>query len=144
MPNIVCNILRLLGDGRDIAKLLRTVSSPGKVFDFNRIIPEPVDCGDEYSWMREHWGTKSNAYESEQEDDATIRFTTPWASPLPVIQRLSAMFPTLIFELLWSDEAIGNNAGQIIYHNGREQEWFYPDAGDDAREIYSRCWNVRE
>lgn len=40
------------------------------------------------------------------------------------------------------DEAAGQNCGQIIYKNGIEIEWYYPDRTKEIAEIYKECWGM--
>ena len=93
-----------------------------------------------YDWCRANWGTKWNAYyfneEVEGEDDQ-IQFSTAWSAPIPVIEKLSAMFPDLDFELTYADEDMGYNTGQIEFNNGEAITSYFPTGGsDEAMELY--------
>lgn len=56
-----------------------------------------------YQWCNANWGTKWNACgatleERDQNDDEVIlHFDTAWAPPIPVIEKLAAIFPGLDF-----------------------------------------------
>ncbi|MCO6042689.1 hypothetical protein NG895_02105 [Aeoliella sp. ICT_H6.2] len=67
-----------------------------------------------YSWRLEHWGTKWNAYNvSVQEEsplEAIIRFETAWSPAIPVVARLSELYPNVRFTLDYVDECL-NFAG---------------------------------
>ena len=139
MPNYVRNILRI--DGENIKVVFDFVCSPYYAFDFNKIIPEPENCADWYHWRVTNWETKWNAVDAEIIDDGFI-FDTAWAAPLPVIKKLSELFPNFRFNLTWSDEDAGQNCGQITYENGDESDWYYPDRTEAVAEIYQECWGM--
>ena len=78
--------------------------------DFDKIIPMPKDIyrgelGEKerkkygkknwYDWSIDNWGTKWNAttdYIDIDDDRISIRFSTAWAPPLPIIKKLHEMF----------------------------------------------------
>lgn len=70
-----------------------------------------------YYWRIHNWGTKWNAYEIEQIDN-TIKFETAWATPIPVIRKLSEIFPTITIDHKFADEDIGNNCGHYVWIHG--------------------------
>lgn len=71
-----------------------------------------------YSWALKNWGTKWNAYEVITEYDA-FEFQTAWSTPVPVIAKLSKMFPSVVFEVQYADEDLGGgNAGTYEIKNG--------------------------
>ena len=132
MPNHVTNKLTILGNEKEINEVLELVRSDDRLFDFNNIIPTPDDIfqgsvGSEeekkysgktwYTWNRENWGTKWNAYDIKLEND-TIIFDTAWSTPLPVITALSKLFQNISFELEYADEDMGHNLGVSTFNNG--------------------------
>lgn len=54
-----------------------------------------------YEWRCEHWGTKWNC-DAEVTENADgnlhVQFDTAWSFPFPILEKLVADFPTLIFE----------------------------------------------
>ncbi|MBP5534239.1 MAG: hypothetical protein J6Y03_01885 [Alphaproteobacteria bacterium] len=63
-----------------------------------------------YDWSVEHWGTKWNANTEDfgfpcrwstyhRKPSCRFVFYTAWAAPLPIIEKLSAMYPKLTFRL---------------------------------------------
>ena len=138
MPNYVRNILHIDGD---IKAVFDFVGSPHSAFDFNKIIPESENCADWYDWRIENWGTKWNAVDAQSTDDGFI-FETAWSAPLPVIKKLSENFPSIEFNLTWADEDAGQNCGLIVYKNGVEIQWYYPDRAEEVAEIYEECWGM--
>jgi hypothetical protein len=117
-------------------------------FDFNKIIPMPeallntesvsypnasdkkeaheakvlanienYGYADWYGFACAEWGTKWNAYDVNIEDDS-IQFDTAWATPEPVIARLSTMFPDATITVNFADEDVGYNCGIYAYRNG--------------------------
>ena len=93
-----------------------------------------------YDWACANWGTKWNAYDQSILDDnlneVSIQFNTAWASPTPVIEALSNMFPSLKFTLTYADEDLGSNTGRLKFANGILTEQFCPEyATHEAYEI---------
>ncbi len=94
-----------------------------------------------YEWCINNWGTKWNAYESEQFDADTIGFQTAWSNPEPIMLKLSEMYPDLIIEHWWADEGMGSNSGYRVYHGGDIVEGGYHDNfSNEAYENYVKCW----
>jgi len=56
-----------------------------------------------YDWCIENWGTKWGLYDfspvKEFKSSAVVSFQTAWSPALPVIQKMSEMFPELSFTL---------------------------------------------
>ena len=138
MPNYVRNILHIDGD---IKAVFDFVGSPHSAFDFNKIIPEIENCADWYYWLIENWGTKWNAVDAQSTEDGFI-FDTAWSAPLPVIKKLSENFPSIEFNLTWADEDAEQNCGLIVYKNGVEIQWYYPDRAEEVAELYEECWGM--
>lgn len=137
-PNYVRNILNIDGDIKAVKDF---VGSNYSDFDFNKIVPESENCTEWYGQRVENWGTKWNAVDAEFIDDGFI-FDTTWAAPLPVIKKISELFPNFKFNLTWSDEDAGQNCGQITYKNGVESDWYFPDRAEDVAEMYQECWGM--
>jgi len=96
---------------------------------------------DWYDFCCTEWGCKWNASDVEIEGNG-ICFTTPWSAPIPVIEKLSEMFPTLTIRHIWSDEDMGANCGEVFYYdtcNGKA-EYFPEDFTSDAYGLYMECW----
>lgn len=72
-----------------------------------------------YDWACKNWGTKWNASDSEFNGNI-ITFDTAWATPYPIIQRLSQMYPEVKFSVAFADEDIGNNCGKYVFMGGEE------------------------
>ena len=96
MPNHCQNLL--VFEKRSIAeieKLQWSLLTIGEL-DFDRWIPEILGNDNWWQWRVDHWGTRSNAYETsiyieERVDgfhDLEIRFQTAWGPPLVAIEQL--------------------------------------------------------
>jgi hypothetical protein len=99
--------------------------------DFNTVIPRPAvledtlsGTGEEthpqnllayaetgylnwYDWSEVNWGTKWNSYELciiEDGRQLVFTFHTAWAPPIPVLNKLMEMWPTLKFSFKGRDE----------------------------------------
>ena len=91
---------------------------------------------DWYSWTRDNWGTKWNAYSQELREDGVIKFETAWSTPEPVICALSRMFPDAQFDVRYADEDFGHNVGEYTYIDGEMVEESQPEGGsDEAYEL---------
>ena len=80
--------LSLIADYISTAK--RAWSSlPDTYLDFEKIVPMPPEVKDNwYGWRTENWGTRSNSYEGQAQDEG-ISFNTAWSPPVGVIVALS-------------------------------------------------------
>lgn len=69
-----------------------------------------------HAWASERWGTKWTAYSqlpvaSGCDDGVSwllYEFTTAWSPPEPVIEAMSAAWPSLSFQLEWREEGGGD------------------------------------
>ena len=139
MPNYVRNILRI--NGENIQAVCDFVRSDNSVFDFEKIKPIPQTCANSYHWCMENWGTKWNAVDAFL-SNIEYNFDTAWSAPIPVIQKLSRLFPNNTFTLIWADEDAGENCGEIRFIKGFEYFWFYHGTAEEISEIYKECWGV--
>ena len=87
-----------------------------------------------YDWSCNNWGTKWNACETISKKNY-IQYTTAWSSPLPIIAKLSELFPNVYFELFYADENAGYNTGAMI---AREGELY----AEEIEENSVRSWNL--
>jgi len=94
MPNDCYNYLEAPdGDLSLIADYISTQkvewsSLPDTYLDFEKILPTPPKIEDWYDWRNENWGTRSNSYEGQAQDEG-ISFNTAWSPPIGVIVALS-------------------------------------------------------
>ena len=92
-------------------------------------------CGDWYGWCNRNWGTKWNAYDVHfDQESQSIHFLTAWDTPMPVIDKLSQMFPEVEIDLQWADEDIGHNVGHVVLLAGEPIDGNIPEGG--SREAY--------
>ena len=119
MPNHTQNTLELTGNPQTV---MAFVDQMGKHMDFEKVIAPPANmfrenlrrqdverCAREgiptwQDWQREHWGTKWNAYQTEDVvvqkwsvnfTTATYRFQTAWDAPRPVIAAIIKQNPDI-------------------------------------------------
>lgn len=78
-----------------------------------------------YEWCCANWGTKWNAAGVvlvERPSCLVYYFDTAWSPPIPVVMRMSEMFPMLTFTLEYCEEGIGLEGmlkvrgGKILMH----------------------------
>lgn len=136
IPNHVRNELYFnCNNKEELNKILNAIKGDdGRAIDFEKIIPMPDNIfrgnlgvkekelygeNNWYNWSCENWGTKWNAYETEQLGNG-VAFLTAWSSPFPVIHKLSEMFPTVEITHYFADEDIGFNCGKFTYIGGEE------------------------
>lgn len=90
-----------------------------------------------YTWSIENWGTKWNSYSHKILNENTFVFETSWSSPIPIVAKMSEMFPLLTFKLTYADEDSGSNTGMITFTGGEQTECFQPESQSNAGyEIY--------
>lgn len=167
MPNHIKNLIMIDPDetsAERIAEVFEAIKN-GDVgvgsIDFNKVIPMPEhvyrgNLGPEerqkygkdnwYDWAADssHWNTKWNAYDFEtfEDGDTSISFSTAWSSPHPILQKLSEMFPDVHFQHLWADEDIGYNCGEREYHGGTIKSENIPTGG--SKEAYDLAAEIRD
>ena len=73
-------------------------------------------------------------------DKPEIYFDTAWSAPLPVLDKLSQMYPDLKFDFEFADEDIGRNAGDMLIQNGEILKGGFLDDCKEACETYFRLW----
>ena len=82
-----------------------------------------------YDWRIKNWGTKWNPDTTSLCEDG-IKFKTAWATPQPVIKKLSELFPDVQFSIEYADEDIGNNCGGYSYQNGELTDSYIPNKNE--------------
>lgn len=113
--------------------------------DFNKLIPEPENKENWYSWRCAYWGTKWNAYDSYWSDDNTLCFYTAWSFCHQIVRQLSSAFPDITIDFIYADEDAGYNCGEGTFYNGDACELYFPEGGsDDAMEIYFKAYDCKD
>ncbi len=105
MPNWCENALTISGPPVAAKKLKRFVNTADSAFDFSVIVPPPRSV--RRDWYYDNWGTSKVAFEVEwrthaddlEADSITVCFLTAWSPPVPLLIRLSQLFPTLCLRL---------------------------------------------
>ena len=142
MPNWCMNAVEWQGNPEDVSKCTAFVKTKENQFDFNQVLPYPKkfrDLDDKvqkmrdenadwkdiptdgynsggYDWCIANWGTKWNACEAYT-DDGYSSFDTAWSPPLPVIEKLSKMFPTLRCVIRFEEGGM-DFSGIYVFENG--------------------------
>lgn len=142
MPNHVTH--KLIFDAKEAENIFGTIVKDGN-FDFNTLIPQPlhiyrgdISSDDEkdfpqnwFSWNKENWGTKWNAYQTKTEiceNIAWIVFDTAWSIPYPIMAAFANKFH-IPFEHRYFDE--GHNFWGI-------ERWNSDDSCDHIHRCYKR------
>lgn len=86
--------------------------------EIDKKLKEEYNTTSGYDWCNTNWGTKWNAYEQYEICDDTIEFQTAWSHPFPLVERLSMMYPDVTINVMYADEALGQNAGTYTIKNG--------------------------
>lgn len=97
----------------EVVKVLREVSGK-EYYD----LQQKYGHHDWYSYHNEKWGTKWDAFEVDISDNE-IHFTTAWAAPFPIFEKICEMFPKeeISFEAEYEDNwfvAAENNEGHLL------------------------------
>ena len=97
--------------------------------------------GDWYGWCNRNWGTKWNAYDvCFDQESQSIHFLTAWNTPIPVMNKLSQMFPAVKMDLQWADEDVGHNVGHFVLLAGEPIDGNIPV--DGSREAYKMAFQI--
>lgn len=105
------------------------------------------ECGakDWYDWSICHWGTKWNAYETYLETldeySVILSFQTAWNGVPNIVQKLTEMFPTIIFDYKYADEDMGYNCGEGYGEDGEFSFLMLQGGSEDAIRTYAECWD---
>ena len=120
MANWCMNLLRVTGPAEDVTRFQkqaaavtpcqgRKTESTPEAFSFQRLVPLPAkrrtadEDTDGGGSPQQAWGCRSDAFHSEQvetwEDGVVYRFVTPWKPPTAFFQRVSELWPPLVFVL---------------------------------------------
>ena len=121
---------------REMDKRARKLGEFGGVTKKGEEIRDGFNNGG-YEWCYENWGTKWGIVDAQLLDeqlDYTLfyNFRCAWAPPLPVILKMSEMFPKLRFELRYFECGMGFNglyvcvAGKVVEN---EEGKYYGDRG---------------
>ena len=91
-----------------------------------------------YDWRIQHWGTKWNCYECEDEGPRRIAFLTAWAPPDPVFDELSRRYPQIEFTCYSVDEGDSETVWERKYEKGElSEQYTFRDA-----ELVQRIWDA--
>lgn len=165
MPNWCQNELYMFGKYEELEKVKEFIGLRRKVpeFDFRAIVPEPAvlaswnkdfkDLSDaEYCakygvakgvlppgcvWRNTNWGTKSAGGRDVLADANQIGFRTAYTPPVPVVKRLSHLFPEVSFCLVYHEAGfqfcgvLHARAGLTIESNG-DYVWDDPEGQDES------------
>lgn len=97
---------------------------------------------DWYEWCCKNWGTKWNAHNTEVPDidKAEVYFDTAWSRPMPVLQKLSEMYPDNSFKYEYAEEQAGYFAGECVFENGELTSVDEYDTG--SKESYEKFFEL--
>lgn len=102
-----------------------------------------------YEWNVRNWGCKWDASQVSTEDDYLIgdsltigyKFSTPWAAPLPAIEKFAAQHPELTICLEFQEEQ--GWGGEVTWDKGeviQAEEWDIPDSHEEHILRNGYCW----
>jgi hypothetical protein len=140
MPNWCDNNLTVTGDSVELKRFVAAVTNEDesiKIMD--NLLPFPAELegkdiigrdgevvgraftDEGYNWCIRNWGTKWGDCETEilvnENDNLFLTYQTAWSPALEGLQRISTMFPTLVFRTDWTEE--GNQSiGAASFENG--------------------------
>lgn len=92
-----------------------------------------------FDWRFENWGTRTDAHDSEIQEDEnglTIDFTTAWSPVIPYIKQVAKMYPDLIFDLYFMETGEWF-AGRVTAKNEDVNEQYGEpmQVDDDGNEV---------
>lgn len=147
MPNMCYNNLVIKGNRTALKEFSRFAEGDGwsgenkNPLDFNRFIPMPEKIArrdyfpDGYNWEVDNWGVKWGACDavvnfSGKDKSLHYSFETPWNIPFPAYEKMSEMFPNLVFEIDYGDTAMGWG-GLVVFERGEKTKLEEFDLQDD-------------
>jgi hypothetical protein len=163
MPNWCSNTLQISGDKEQLELFKqKSIIKSGMdvdIFLMNGCIPMPQElaiCEDMtpeqkaeriakygydnwYDWRFENWGTRTDAHDSEIQEDEnglTISFETAWSPAIPYIKQVAIMFPDLIFDLYFMET--GEWFAGRVFAKGEEVNEQYGEpmqVDDDGNQV---------
>jgi hypothetical protein len=147
MPNWVQNVIKIKSEDKTLLKEIKDFLSEGdSVFNFSKIIPMPEDETDWYNWNISNWGTKWNASDTELASDSTdsvltYYYNTAWAPALPVLVKLTTLFPTIsLFTRFVEEQGWG---GEVEISKGITnviKEWDSPSSHKEQITLLGHCY----
>jgi hypothetical protein len=114
-------------------------------------IAVPQEDNTWHDWRCENWGTKWRPRESHyyvEDGRHKLCLTTAWSPPIPVLERIVSMFPTLAFVDFYTRDDMGNYfykgtisaAGtDLVKDEEAEREWEEQMMPSASAEAKSRC-----
>lgn len=100
-----------------------------------------------YEWSINMWGTKWNAcgYDNEADysQNDSIYFQTAWSAPIPVIKKLSELYPSIEMNIRYADEDLGQNCGELILKGGEVINKLIPKTNKEALEFAAEVWDSK-
>ena len=93
-----------------------------------------------YEWNIANWGTKWDVYENTEisRDEWRLNFDTAWSPPIPFVEKLSKLYPTLTFTVAYSEQGsafFGTTViqnGNIISQEDYEARVIYGEDGENG------------
>ena len=147
MPNWVQNVVKIKSNDKVLLNSVKDFLSEGdNLFNFSKIIPMPEDEPDWYNWNISNWGTKWNASDAELSVDSndsviTYCYNTAWAPALPVLVKLTTLYPTIsLFTRFVEEQGWG---GEVEISNGITnviKEWDSPSSHKEQITLLGYCF----
>ena len=153
MPNHTTNHLVVVGPAVEIKKFIDSVNGKDEEgepnpFDLNKLIPQPEDVEDWYNWRVKNWGTKWNTYNHGSDEfdffkvdigmaEAHLIYHTAWTPPSNFLEKVSRMFPDLVFVNRAADDGGGFLVVETFENGEYTEEEFEWDSeeGEELKEF---------
>ena len=137
MTNWCDNTMIIRGKEKEVKKLLDMIRGDEEYIDFEKIIPIPPEITkdateiDFKSWCMENWEATGNATNSSLVvkhtrpfEEAEILFDTPIGCPMPILKKISQMFPEMYIRIITTEPNMG--WGVVLeYKYGKLQTTLY-------------------
>lgn len=95
-----------------------------------------------YNWCAENWGTEWNACEAQMWEDNTLRFSTAWSAPEPVIEHLAMICEKngVEFNGCSADEDTGSNVCEYSFTKDGYLFEYLKNGSPEAYAVYEEVW----
>ena len=94
-----------------------------------------------YDWAIRSWGSKWSGYDFQAMQENKLTYSTAWSNVIPVITKLSEMYPDIHINYAWADEDIGANVGEMEFENGKAISEHIPV--NQSKEAYEMAAEIR-
>jgi len=143
MPNWCANDMTVTGDLEELKRFRDAVTDEeGKISILQRLVPVPADCA-----RSEFWGSKWGDCDTDTDGydifGMVLWFSSAWSPPVEGIRKVSALFPSLLFELQFEEGGM-DFCGASVARAGESAVVEFSISGDTVGIDWSLDWDDQD